>query len=412
MLHKEDNLSSRTVFEVRLKKIILIVVLAAIQFSFLLDYMLLMPLGPKLIGELQIEPKQFGYLISCYTFSASIFSFISSFYIDRFDRKKALLIVYLGFSIGPFLCALSPNYNTLLLARIFTGAFGGIVTPLIMTILGDTISASRLGRATSYILAANGAATILGVPTSSLIADHWGWNAPFLGLGILAIVLLVAIYIFIPPVNKHLENETAIKSVKATDIFKDQNFIWPIVFMSLLTLAGGFTILPFLATYLNLNYSFNGNDISYIFFLGGLATFITGTIAGKFIDKYGKQNVFLLVNFISIIPVLMLTIFPIDSKIFYLVASTLFFTFSTARYISGMALVNSRFAKEKRGRYISIFSSIQLMAGTGGSVLTGFILYTDADNQLMNFDIIGIIAICATILCIFTAFVIEEDEEV
>ncbi len=394
---------------IRIRKVILLIVLAAVQFSFLLDYMLLMPLGPQLISELKIDPKQFGYLISSYTFSASIVSFISSFYIDKFDRKKALLFVYLGFSIGPFLCALSTDYNVLLLARIFTGAFGGVVTSLIMTILGDSISAARLGRATSYILAANGAATIIGVPTGIYIAHHWGWNAPFWALGALAIFLLITIYIFIPPVNKHLENLTNNKAENVTVVFKDPNFIWPIIFMSLLTLAGGFTILPFLATYLVHNYSFSGADISFLFFLGGLASFLTGPISGKLIDKFGKQNVFLLVNFISIIPILMLTIFPIDSKIFYLVASTLFFMFSTARYISGMALVNSRFAKEQRGRFLSINSSIQLMAGTGGSILTGYILYTDTDNLLMNFDIIGIIAICATILCIFTAFVIEEE---
>ncbi len=400
---------SNTTLDTRNKKILLIFVLAAVQFSFLMDYMLLMPLGPQLIQDLNIDPKKFSYLISSYTFSASIVGFISSFYIDRFDRKKALLLAYLGFSLGPFLSALASDFSLLLLARIFTGAFGGIVTSLIMTILGDYISVARLGRATSYIIAANGAASIVGVPVGIYLADRWEWNAPFLALGILAVILLLTIYLFVPSMKKHLANSAPLQSEKIMGILSNPDFKWPITFMSLLTLAGGFTILPFLATYLVKNVSFSAHDISFLFFLGGLASFLTGPLSGKLIDKYGRQNIFLLVNFISIIPILMLTIVSLDSKMFYFIATTLFFTFSTARYISGMALINSRFSQEQRGRLISINSSIQMMAGTAGSMLTGYILYTDPeDNLLMNFDIIGIIAICATILCIFTAFVLEE----
>jgi predicted MFS family arabinose efflux permease len=392
----------------RLKEIILLIVLAAVQFSFLMDYIVVMPLGPQLISELDIDPRKFSFLISCYTFSASIVGFISSFYIDRFDRKKALLFVYLGFSIGPFLCAFSSSFYLLLLARIFTGAFGGMLTSLIMTILGDSIPVVRLGRATSYVIAANGIASVVGVPVGLYLAHHGGWQIPFYALGALALVLLTTIYIYIPSMKKHLENRDVNKSKKVLAILRNPDFLWPIVFMSLLTFAGGYTILPFLSTYLVHNVSFTGADISFLFFLGGLASFFAGPISGNLIDRFGKQNVFLLVNFISIIPILLLTIFPMEDKIFYLVATTMFFMFSTARHVSGMSLVNSRFTKEQRGRFLSINSSIQMMAGTLASVIAGNILYTDEDNLLMNFDIIGIIGICATILCIFTAFVLEE----
>jgi predicted MFS family arabinose efflux permease len=399
-----DSLES----ESKTKEVILLVVLAAIQFSFLMDYILLMPLGPQLISELKIDPKLFSYLISSYTFSASIVGFICSFYIDRFDRKKALLFVYIGFSIGPFLCAVSSNFYLLLLARIFTGAFGGMLTSLVMTILGDAIPVKRLGRATSYVIAANGIASIVGVPVGLYLAHQWGWQVPFYALGVLAIILLITINIYIPSMRKHLVNVNVSQNRRTLAILKNPDFLWPIVFMSLLTFAGGFTILPFLSTYLVHNVSFTGTDISFLFFLGGTASFVTGPIAGNLIDKFGKQNIFLLMNFISIIPILLVTIFPMDSKLFYLVATTMFFMFSTARHVSGMALVNSRFTKEQRGRFLSINSSIQLMAGTAGTILSGYILYTDEDNLLMNFDILGIIAICATILCIFTAFVLEE----
>jgi predicted MFS family arabinose efflux permease len=393
--------------ESRVKEVLLLIILAAIQFSFLMDYILLMPLGPQLIRELNIDPKLFSYIISSYTFSAAIAGFIGSFYIDKLDRKKMLLFVYAGFSIGPFLCALSPNFQALLLARIFTGAFGGILTSVIMTVLGDAIPTERLGRATSYVIAANGAASVIGVPTGLFIAGKWGWQAPFYILGSLAFLLLITINVVFPSMKKHLENAAVNRAENIKKVLKNPDFIWPIIFMSLLTFAGGFTILPFLSTYMSGNMGFSGADISFLFFLGGLASFFAGPVAGNLIDKFGKQNMFLLINFLSIIPILLVTIYPLDSKIFALTATTLFFMLSTGRHVSGMALINSRFSKDQRGQFLSVNYSIQMLAGTAGTILSGYILYTE-DKLLMNFDILGIIAICATILCIFTAFILEE----
>lgn len=394
--------------ERKINEFLLIFILAAIQFSFLMDYILMMPLGPMLIRELKIDPAQFSYLISSYSFSAAIVGFISSFHIDKFDRKKALIFIYLGFSFGPFLCAISSNFYLLLLARIFTGAFGGMLTSLIMTILGDSIPLERLGRSTSYVIAANGAASIVGVPVGLFLAGKFGWQVPFLGLGILAFLLLITIFIAFPSMKKHLaQRNTSAKGSGIRLALKNPNFIWPLIFMSLLTFAGGFTILPFLSTYMASNLSFSSPDISFLFFLGGLASFVAGPAAGNLTDRYGKQNVFLIINFLSIIPILLVTIYPLDSKIFALVATTLFFMLSTGRHVSGIALINSRFTKEQRGQFLSLNSSIQMMAGTLGTVLSGYIIYTE-EGQIMNFDILGIIAICATILCIFTAFILEE----
>ena len=391
----------------KIKEIILLCILSAIQFSFLMDFILMMPLGPQLIKDLNIDPKYLGYLISSYTLSAALVGFIASFYIDKFDRKKVLLFVYTGFCIGPFLCAFSPNFEMLLMARIFTGAFGGILTSIIMTILGDSIPLKRLGRATSYVIAANGAASVVGVPVGLFLASKWGWQCPFYVLAIFSFTVLMVSYFFLPSMKNHLSEYASPRIENIKKVLKNPDFIWPIVFMSLLTFAGGFTILPFLSTYLASNVAFSINDISFLFFLGGLASFIAGPVAGNLIDKFGKQNVFLLFNFLSMIPILLVTIYPLDSKIFAFTSTTLFFMLSTGRHVSGMALINSRFTNEQRGQFLSVNSSIQMLSGTLGTIMAGFILYTE-DGLLMNFDVLGIIAICATIFCIFTAFAIDE----
>lgn len=385
---------------------VLIVLLAFLQFIFLLDYIIMMPLGPHIILSLNIAPSGFSYLLSGYLVSAAVSGFIASFLIDKFERKRALLFCFIGFSIGPLFCALSFNFTTLLLARIYTGAFGGIFSAMIMTVLGDSVPIEKMGRATSFVLAANAIAAILGVPAALFITSHYGWQMPFYLVFFMAIFIGIMIVIVMPEMSKHLASGR-IKSKKILIIITHPDFKWPLIFMGLLTLAGGFTILPFLSTFMVTNYSFRGEDLSLLFFMGGLGSFVASPIVGTLSDKFGKQNMFLMLNFISIIPILLLTVYPLSTKVMVLVVTTLFFMFSTARHVSGMALVNSRIDKQMRGKFISLNSSIQLMAGSIGSILAGYILTTE-EGLLVNFDIIGVIAMCATIICIFAAFMLED----
>jgi predicted MFS family arabinose efflux permease len=383
----------------------LIILLALLQFTFLLDYIMLMPLGPLIISSLSVMPSGFSYLISGYTFSAAISGFLASFIIDKFERKSVLLFCFSGFSIGSLFCALSFNFETLLMARVCTGAFGGMLSVMIMTILGDAIAPEKMGRATSFVLTANAIASIIAVPAALYVAAQWDWKMPFYISFFINIIICLLIVAIVPRMRNHLKNTQP--SVNLWTAIKRPDFKWPLIFMSLLTLAGGFTILPFLSTFMATNYGFKGEDISLLFFMGGLGSFFASPIVGTLSDRLGKQNIFLLLNFLSIIPILLLTIYPLETKIIAISVSTLFFMFSTARHISGMALVNSRIDGKMRGKFISLNTSIQLMAGSLGTVLAGYILSTE-DGKLINFDIIGVIAMCATIICIFAAFMIEE----
>lgn len=390
-------------------EIFILSILACMQFTFLVDYIIIMPLGPEVMTALSIDPRKFSYLISVYTFSAAISGFLASFIIDKFERKKSLLLCYLGFSIGPILSATATDFNTLLAARVFTGAFGGVLTALIMTMVGDFISSQKIGRATSFVLSSNAVASIIGIPVALFLVNLWHWKAPFYIMSGLNMCLCIAGYFLIPVMKKHLTEIPGriIPAQKLASTVYNPNFIWPLIFMSLLTLAGGFTILPFLSTFVNKNYGFTVNDISYLFFLGGIASFITAPLAGTLADKFGKQNIFLWLNFLSIIPIILLTIFPLDTKIITLTITTFFFMLSTGRHVSGMALINSRFDPKIRGKFISLNGSIQLFSGSAGTLLAGYLL-TENDGLIENFDLLGIIAICATIICIFAAFVLEE----
>lgn len=381
-------------------------ILALIQFSFITDFLILFPLGPDLIKTFNIEPGSFSYLISGYTMSAALSGFFSSFFLDRFDRKRALITCFAFFGIGSLFCILSSSFYMLVFARIFTGAFGGVLSSLVIIYLGDLLPSEKLGRATSMVLMANAFGSILAVPGTLYVTKEFGWQFPFIFLFCLNVLVFVIAALVLPRIHSNVvKNKRESLSVFLT--ITNTKYIWPIVFMSLLTFAGGSTILPFLSTFVVTNLKFTTDDLSFLFFLGGLSSMVIGSLSGGLIDRYGKQNMFLLFNFFSIIPLILLTIYPLNNKEVALMVISLFFGLSSARHVSGMALINSLFSRDKRGKFISMNNSIQLMAGSFATVIAGSLLYSE-EHTLMNFDLLGIIGICATVVCIFTAFIIEE----
>ena len=121
------------------KQIIILLTLAFVQFSNILDGMILMPLAPIIKEKFLIDTQHFGWLVSSFGIAAGCSALGSTFWADKFDRKKTLLVLYIGFIIGTYLCAVSPTYELFLIARIFTGIFGGVCGSVILSIVGDLI---------------------------------------------------------------------------------------------------------------------------------------------------------------------------------------------------------------------------------------------------------------------------------
>ncbi|MDQ3073805.1 MAG: MFS transporter, partial [Bacteroidota bacterium] len=186
------------------KEKILLFVLAAIQFTHIMDFMIMMPLGPQFERIFQINPQQFSMLVSAYIISAGIFSLIGAFFIDRFDRKNALLLSYLGFTIGTFACALSPTYEVLMAARIVTGIFGGTLSSLTFSVVGDAIPNERRAAAMGIVMASFSVASVAGVPMGLFLATHFGWHSTFVLLGIMSTVVLGLLYFYVPSMRGHL----------------------------------------------------------------------------------------------------------------------------------------------------------------------------------------------------------------
>ncbi len=255
---------------------LLLFTLAAINFTHIVDFMIMMPLGPQLMRLFDISPQQFSALVSTYTFSAGVSSFIGAFVLDRFDRKKTLMIAYVGFVIGTFACALAPNYQLLLSARIVTGAFGGLLSALILSIIGDVIPEFRRATAIGIVMGAFSVASVVGVPFGLFIANQYSWHAPFIFLGILSTAILGLIVVAMPNYVRtwysDIPHPSPIKVL--TNLAQNGNQLSALWFTIMLVL-GHFTIIPFLSPYMVANVGFSESDLTYIYLLGGAVTIFT-----------------------------------------------------------------------------------------------------------------------------------------
>jgi multidrug resistance protein len=375
--------------------------LAAINFIHIVDFMILMPLGPQLMRIFEIGPGEFSLLVSSYTFSAGISSFLGAFFLDRFDRKKILLWVYVGFMLGTLGCALSPSYGVLLIARVVSGVFGGITSALILAIIGDLIPNERRGRAMGLVMAAFSFASVMGVPLGLFLASLSDWHTPFYILTGLSLISLLMIARYIPPISGHLGME--IKRPHPLDVISrmtsNANQMRAIT-LSVMMMFGQFMIIPFLSPYNVANVGFTEMQLTYVYMAGGAFTIFTSPWVGKLADRHGKLRIFTIFMLLNLIPIGVITHLGITPIPLVLVITTLFFVTSNGRYVPAAAIITGTATPENRGSFLSFNSAVQQMAAGFASLLAGLIIGENALGQLTHFNWVGYLAIFFSILCI------------
>jgi predicted MFS family arabinose efflux permease len=352
----------------------LLVVLAAIQFTHIMDFMIMMPLGPQFMRAFAITPTQFGLLVSSYSFSAGFAGFAAGFFMDRFDRRRALLTLYAGFGIGTLSCALAPNYALLMLARTVAGAFGGVAGSVVLAIVGDVIPLARRGHAMGVIMTSFSMAAILGLPVGLTLADAFGWHAPFFLLGGLALVIQLTARRYLPVLPAHAgasRTHDAWASMKA--ILSHPNHLCAFALVAVLT-ASGSLIYPFLSPSMVTNAALPENRLSLLYLVGGAATFFSSRYFGRLSDRFGKLRVFGWLALLSAIPTLVVTNM-VPSPVAVVVAVTaLYMMFSSGRFVPSMAMVTASVESRYRGGFMSVNSAVQqISAGvaTAGASFVG-----------------------------------------
>ncbi|MFO0825995.1 MAG: MFS transporter [Gemmataceae bacterium] len=248
----------------------LILVLVAIHFTHLVDFVIIMPLGKRLMEELAITSVEFAAVVSVYAIAAGAASFLGSLVMDRFDRRSVLLAMYGGFTVSTLLCGLAPTYEWLLVARTLAGVFGGLAAVTIMAVIGDVFPHEKRGRATGAITSAFAVASIVGLPIGLVLADQYGRGAPFIVLAALCAIVWIVAMFRLPQVRGHLEHtrRSAIKELRA--VLAEPNHQRAFVFSFFMTL-GTFSVGSFMAPFLATTNGWSESEVAKLYFAGGCA---------------------------------------------------------------------------------------------------------------------------------------------
>ncbi len=384
---------------------IIILLLAILQFTIVLDFMILAPLGDILMKSMNMSTKQFGTVVSAYAISACISGIFAAGFADKFDRKKLLLFFYAGFILGTYFCAISYNYETLFIARIITGLFGGVIGSISMAIITDIFSIHQRGKVMGFVQMAFGGSQILGIPIGLVLANYWSWHATFYMVLILAILLGIALVIKLNPLTEHLKlinNKNALQHLLQTIKKKD----YRIGFLATALLSmGGFLIMPFSTAFIVNNIHIAQSQVAIIFFFTGIFSIIIMPIVGKLSDKYDKLLIFGIGTIIAIVMVLIYThLSPVPIWLVIIVNIVLFIGIMS-RMVPATALNSEVPDAYDRGAYMSINSSLQQFAGGIAALFSGLVVVQKSKNSpIENFDILGYVMVVLMLLCFYFVY--------
>ncbi len=379
----------------------LLLTLAGIQFSHVLDFMIMMPLGPVLIAEFGITTHEFGLLVASYSFAAAASGLLAATFVDRFERKRLLLAVFGLFGLATLACGMAPGYATLLIARGLAGAFGGVMGALVQTMVGDVIPFARRARASGVVSAAFSVSTVAGVPLSLWLANHFQWRAPFVFIAVLVVLFILGGMRVLPEMRHHIDTEKRQHPFAAMfAVLRDPNHLRALLFSALLIFSG-FTVIPYITVYAVHNVGISQQDIPYIYLFGGMATLVTARLIGRWADLRGKIWIYRLVAIAASLPLLVVTHIGAVPLWLWLVCTTAFFILVSGRMIPAMAIITSAAQPRLRGTFMSLNATTQSLAMALATTLAGFIITQDAGGGIAGYATVGYVAVAANVLAIW-----------
>lgn len=370
-----------------------IALLVFIQFTIILDFMIISPLGAVIMPALSISPSQFGLVVSVYAFSAGISGFLTAGFADRYDRKKLLLFFYAGFILATLFCGLAPTYPLLLAARTMTGIFGGVLGSIVMAIAADLFPFSMRGRVMGLLQTAFAASQILGLPAGIFFSNHWGWHAPF--LMIVGVASLVGIFAFrkMEPVAEHLKLQVDRHPLHhLLQTMTTPTYLVGFASTALLSI-GGFMMMPFSSAFTVNNLGIPIGKLPMIYLITGIASMAIGPIVGRLSDRFGKFHTFLFGAVLSSVVVVYYTNLEVTPLWAVILVNSFLFLGIFSRMIPAQALVSALPDPESRGAYMSVGSSLQQMAGGVGSIVAGSIIVQEASGRIEHFDRLGFVMV-------------------
>ena len=380
----------------------LLLTLASIQFTSVLDFMIMMPLGPQLTELFGISAGEFGFLVSAYTFAAGLSGLLAATYIDRFGRKRMMLTLYPLFGVAALACSFAPTYAWLMLARVASGFFGGVLMALSQTIVAEVIPFERRGRAMGVVMTSFSVATVAGVPLSLFLASHFNWHAPFLAIALMVSVCALGAAKTLPSLKGHLAAHLIGDSAPSMLanlrlVLVDPNHLRAYAMSSSMVFAG-FVVIPYITLYLQGNAGFKPEQIPYVYLTGGICTLISARFIGHWSDRAGKAYAFRRLALLMPLPLLAMTLSAGLPMVGVLLVSSALFVVMSGRMIPGMALIGASADPRRRGSFMTLNSAVQSLAMGLAALVGGQILGRDGNGHLTHYWIAALLGGGASLL--------------
>ncbi|HEY5894242.1 MAG TPA: MFS transporter [Chthoniobacterales bacterium] len=385
-----------------------LLLLALVQFTHIMDFMIMMPLGPQLMRVLSLTPGQFGSLISSYTLTSGLIGLLVSPFIDRFGRKRLLLWTYAGFGLGTLACALSHDAGSLLLARAVCGMFGGISNVLVMVITADVVPPERRATAMGIIMTAFSAAAAFGVPFGLQLAQWFTWETPFFLLAAISAGVWMLLALLLPPMRGHLAGNGADVMRSFVELLRSSNVGWALLFMVAMV-GGHFVMIPFLSPHLVLNMGLPERDLSLVYFVGGIATVFSAPTIGRLADRHGRKEVFTVVVLVACVVVLAIANSGPLPVVGVLTLTLLLFVFASGRFVPGQAIVSLAVPARQRGTFMSL-SACSRDVVSGVSATLGGLIVGGAGGSLTGFRWLGWVAVGMSLVSLWLVRKVESAE--
>jgi predicted MFS family arabinose efflux permease len=367
-------------------------VIGAVQFFNILDFMMVMPLGPDFALGLGLPLSHLGYVAGSYTAAAAVSGLAGSFFLDRFDRRRALLVALTGLALATLAGGFATGLSTLLAARLLAGFFGGPATSLSLSIIADLVPPERRGRAMGAVMSAFSIAAVLGVPIGLKLSLWGGWRTPFLAVGALGLLLTALAAYVLPNLRAHLEANRRPGSLGGLVRKPEVLLSWT---MTAVVMSAGFTIIPNLAAYLQHNLDFPREQLGTLYLFGGIASYAMMRLGGPAVDRFGS---FAVGAFAA------LTLVGIHGFGFFeghrlLAATPLFIAFTammSLRNVAHHTLASKVPAAHERARFMSIQSAVQHLASAAGAFGAARVLTEGAGGRLEGMGAIAALAMGLT----------------
>lgn len=380
---------------------------AALQFVNILDFVIVMPIGPRLAAALQFPASHVPWINGSYTAAASLVGLLGALFLDRFDRRVAVGVAVAGLVMGTALCGLAWNFPSLLVARCVAGAFGGPATSLCFAIVADTIPNHARGKAMGTVMGAFAMASVFGVPSGLYLAELFGWRAPFFAVAAMGSVVLVVAIGLLPPLQGHLGGpRRSIDQLLA--LVRQPDVRWSFA-MTAVVMSSGFLLIPNIATYLQLNLGVPEAHIKYAYFFGGLTSLVSTQLGGRLVDRFGSFRVGAVGT--SLVVPMMLGFFVLPHANVASVAAVLgmcaFMLAQGLRNVSYNTLTSKVPDPARRATFQSLQSSVQHGATAIAAFASGLLLTESAEHRLVGIPRVALLSIALSLVIPFMLWVVE-----